>query len=294
LNAPGLAVVLCLDYFIVPPIFSFEFGSLRNLVALVTIEMCALIVSRLSAREKRHAQDARFRRKSMEKLFAVSRGTLQFDLALPPGPQLAQLIRDTFLLDYLDIYDEALSRTDSFAAILLDINMPGMGGSEACRRIRQFAPRLSILMLTVRDSEDDKAEALEAGADDDITKPFALRELTARIRAAGRHGQAPAKAADAPIQIGEIELDPQRRMVRKSGKIIHFTPKEFDLLHYLMSHPGFPITHARRLSSVWGPAIPTTNAQPRMSESFHRRLPQPRGPHPHAFFAEGWDRRMRD
>jgi two-component system KDP operon response regulator KdpE len=151
--------------------------------------------------------------------------------------------------------EEAVSlvRTVQFAAVLLDINMPGMGGVETCRRIRQFAPRIAILMLTVRDTEDDKVEALEAGADDYITKPFALRELTARIRAAVRRGQAPANDAGAPIRIGEIELDPERRMVQKSGKIIHFTPKEFDLLHYLMSHPGFPITHARLLSSVWGP-----------------------------------------
>jgi two-component system KDP operon response regulator KdpE len=151
--------------------------------------------------------------------------------------------------------EEAISlvRTVQFSTILLDINMPGMGGIEACRRIRLFAPRLSILMLTVRDTEDDKVEALEAGADDYITKPFALRELTARIRAAVRRGQAPNHAADAPIHIGEIELDPRRRLVRKCGRIIHFTPKEFDLLHYLMSHPGFPITHARLLSSVWGP-----------------------------------------
>jgi two-component system KDP operon response regulator KdpE len=151
--------------------------------------------------------------------------------------------------------EEAVSlvRAVKFAAILLDINMPGMGGIEACRRIRQSAPKLSILMLTVRDSEDDKVEALEAGADDYVTKPFALRELTARIRAAVRRGQAPSAASGAPIRIGEIELDPQRRLVQKSGQAIHFTPKEFDLLHYLMSHPGFPITHARLLSSVWGP-----------------------------------------
>jgi two-component system KDP operon response regulator KdpE len=151
--------------------------------------------------------------------------------------------------------EEAVSlvRTVKFAAILLDINMPGMGGIETCRRIRQFASKLSILMLTVRDSEDDKVEALEAGADDYVTKPFALRELTARIRAAVRRGQAPATPGTAPIRIGEIELDPQRRSVQKSGQAIHFTPKEFDLLHYLMSHPGFPITHARLLSSVWGP-----------------------------------------
>ena len=147
----------------------------------------------------------------------------------------------------------SLVRTVKFAAVLLDINMPGMGGIEACRRIRHFAPQLAILMLTVRDSEDDMVEALEAGADDYITKPFALRELTARIRAAVRRGQAPANAASAPIRIGEIELDPERRLVQKSGKVIHFTPKEFDLLHYLMSHSGFPITHARLLGSVWGP-----------------------------------------
>ena len=151
--------------------------------------------------------------------------------------------------------EEAVSlvRTVKFAAILLDINMPGMGGIETCRRIRQFAPKLSILMLTVRDSEDDKVEALEAGADDYVTKPFALRELTARIRAAVRRGQTSTIPATTPIRIGEIELDPQRRRVQKSGQPIHFTPKEFDLLHYLMSHPGFPITHHRLLSSVWGP-----------------------------------------
>jgi two-component system KDP operon response regulator KdpE len=143
--------------------------------------------------------------------------------------------------------------TVQFAAVLLDINMPGMSGIEACRRIRQFAPQLPILMLTVRDSEDDKVNALEAGADDYVTKPFALRELSARIRAAVRRGQALSTSANAPIRIGDIELDPARRVVQKSGQTIHFTPKEFDLLHYLMSHSGFPITHARLLTSVWGP-----------------------------------------
>jgi two-component system KDP operon response regulator KdpE len=146
-----------------------------------------------------------------------------------------------------------LIRTVQFAAVLLDINMPGMGGIEACRRIRQFAPQLPILMLTVRDSEDDKVNALEAGADDYVTKPFALRELQARIRAAIRRSQALSTSTKATIRIGEIELDPARRVVQKSGETIHFTPKEFDLLHYLMSHSGFPITHARLLTSVWGP-----------------------------------------
>ncbi len=105
--------VACLDYFIVPPIFSFEFGSTQNLVALATFEFCALIVSRLSAREKRHALDARRRRKSMEKLYAVSRETLLLDLRQPPGPQLIKHIREHFQLEGVAIYDEALARADS-------------------------------------------------------------------------------------------------------------------------------------------------------------------------------------
>jgi two-component system sensor histidine kinase KdpD len=104
--------VACLDYFIVPPIFSFEPGSTQNLVALATFIFCALIVSRLSAREKRHALDARRRRKSMEKLYAVSRETLKLDLRQPPGPQLAALIRDSFQLECVAIYDEAPGRAD--------------------------------------------------------------------------------------------------------------------------------------------------------------------------------------
>jgi two-component system, OmpR family, sensor histidine kinase KdpD len=104
--------VACLDYFIVPPIFSFDFGSTQNLVALATFIVCALIVSRLSAREKRHALESRRRRKSMEKLYAVSRETLKLDLRQPPGPQLAQLILDHFQLECVAIYDEALGRAD--------------------------------------------------------------------------------------------------------------------------------------------------------------------------------------
>ena len=136
--------------------------------------------------------------------------------------------------------------------VVTDLMMPGLSGVDVTRAIRTRSPT-PILILSVRDHERSKVEALDAGADDYVTKPFALRELTARIRAAVRRGLAPANAAAAPIRIGEIELDPERRSVQKSGKIIHFTPKEFDLLHYLMSHPGFPITHARLLSSVWGP-----------------------------------------
>jgi two-component system, OmpR family, KDP operon response regulator KdpE len=138
-------------------------------------------------------------------------------------------------------------RRERYDAALLDINMPGMGGIEACREIRQLSPRLPILMLTVRDSAEDKIEALDAGADDYVTKPFHVGELMARVRAAVRRSQ-----ENVVISIGDIELDLEHRLVKKSGNIVHMTPKEFDLLYCLMSNAGKPVTHARLLGSVWG------------------------------------------
>jgi len=151
--------------------------------------------------------------------------------------------------------EEALSlvRAMWFDAVLLDVDMPGMGGVEACRCIRHAVARLPVLMLTVMDSEDDKVLALDAGADDYITKPFQVRELTARLRSAVRRRNAQDANRDAPIRHGQLELDPVKYRVLKSGRAIHLTPKEFEVLHYLMMHAGEPIPHARLLKSVWGP-----------------------------------------
>jgi len=137
--------------------------------------------------------------------------------------------------------------------VLLDINMPGIGGLETLRRIRAASPRLPVLMLTVRDGEEEKVEALELGADDYVTKPFSTRELIARIRTAVRRVRAPIRAEDAPIEIGELRLDPVKRVVTKRGEAVHLTRKEFDILHCLMSRAGRVITYARLLTAVWGP-----------------------------------------
>jgi two-component system, OmpR family, KDP operon response regulator KdpE len=147
----------------------------------------------------------------------------------------------------------ALVRTVRFDAVLLDIGMPGMNGIEACKRIRKIMPLLEIVMLTVKNTEEDKIEALDAGADDYITKPFHVGELAARLRAAVRRTSASQTDDAAPIRIGEIELDPARRLVKRNGEAVHLTPKEFELLHFLMSHAGLPLTHARMLAAVWGP-----------------------------------------
>jgi two-component system, OmpR family, KDP operon response regulator KdpE len=160
-----------------------------------------------------------------------------------------------FLVGEVGSGEDALSmiRATCYEAVLLDVNMPGIGGIETCHRIRKVFTRLPIIILTVRDDEDDKIEALEAGADDYVTKPFKIRELTARIRAAVRRFRAPDRPTEMPIVNGEIVLDPVRRRVERSGVEIHLTPREFDALHSLMNRAGRPITHAKLLSELRGP-----------------------------------------
>jgi two-component system, OmpR family, KDP operon response regulator KdpE len=143
-------------------------------------------------------------------------------------------------------------RQHAFDLVLLDINMPGAGGVEACRRIRSLAPQTGILMVTVRDSENDKVDALEAGADDYVTKPFRLRELVARLRAVLRRTQARDAARPVVLMAGDLEIDVERHLLRKAGQPVHLAPKEFELLAFMMQNQGMPLTHARLLRSVWG------------------------------------------
>jgi two-component system KDP operon response regulator KdpE len=169
--------------------------------------------------------------------------------------------------------EDALARLRiaDYEAVILDINMPGIGGIETCRRIRHTWTRLPVLMLTVRDSEDDKVEALEIGADDYVTKPFQTRELTARIRAAVRRFRAPERPSQMPIVIGRIMLDPVRRRVEQAGIEVHLTPREFDALQLLMTHAGRPVTHARLLAALRGPDTGTDRAYLRVLMSQLRK-----------------------
>lgn len=146
----------------------------------------------------------------------------------------------------------ALVRTACIDAVLLDIDMPGIGGIAACKGIRRAFPAIPILMLTVHGSEDHKVEAFDAGADDYITKPFQLRELTARIRASIRRTRV-TEDAESVIVVGVMALDPGRHEVTKRGRKIHLTPKQFEILQHLMENSGGAIPHKRLLRSVWGP-----------------------------------------
>jgi two-component system KDP operon response regulator KdpE len=158
-----------------------------------------------------------------------------------------------FTVDEARNGEEALGavRQRLFDLILLDINMPGIGGIEACREIRGLAPQTGIVMITVRDSENDKVNALEAGADDYVTKPFRLRELVARLRAVVRRTH-PEEPEQSVLKAGGLEIDLTRHILRRGGEPIHLSPREFELLAFMMRNQGVPLTHAKLLRTIWG------------------------------------------
>ena len=139
-----------------------------------------------------------------------------------------------------------------FDLVLLDVNMPGMSGIEACRQIRGFAPRTGIIMVTVRDAEEDKVRALEAGADDYVTKPFRFRELIARLGAVLRRTHAAVGEEPGILRAGDLKMDLDRRLLWKADQEIRLSPKELDLLSFLMKNQGAPLTHMKLLQAVWG------------------------------------------
>ncbi|HET9130673.1 MAG TPA: response regulator transcription factor [Terriglobia bacterium] len=149
--------------------------------------------------------------------------------------------------------EEALRKLHEFRPdlVLLDLNMPGMGGLAACRAIRAMS-NAPIIVLTVRGEESDKIDALDAGADDFVTKPFAKNELLARIRASFRRSTAAPASHSEKLIIGDLAIDFETRNVRQAGKTVHLTPKEFELLQYLARRCGKPVGHRELLQGVWG------------------------------------------
>ena len=147
--------------------------------------------------------------------------------------------------------EEALEKIRGvrFDLILLDVNLPGISGLETCREIRTTSDA-PIIMLTVRNTERDKVQALDAGADDYVVKPFGVDELMARIRAALR--RAPPVEATPPFISGELKIDFERRAVTVQGHPVRLTPKELELLRQLVSNSGRTLGHRRLLQAVWG------------------------------------------
>lgn len=179
-------------------------------------------------------------------------------LVVDDEPQIRRTMRATltsagYEIDDAKTGEEALLKVRDFRPdlVLLDMNMPGMGGLEACREIRAD-PNVGIIMLTVRNTEGDKVEALDAGADDFVTKPFSMPELLARIRAAFRRVPA-SQSAPARLRSGSLEIDFAARTVQNGASTAHLTPKELDLLRYLTQHANEAVPHRELLQAVWGP-----------------------------------------
>jgi two-component system, OmpR family, KDP operon response regulator KdpE len=137
--------------------------------------------------------------------------------------------------------------------VLLDLGLPDMDGIVVIRRIRREATT-PILIISARDREVDKVEALEAGADDYVTKPFGMAELRARIGALLRRAAGPAAAPDGSVRIGHLELDVAAHRVTVDGRLVPLTPREFEVLKVLVAHAGRLVTHGRLLRAVWGSA----------------------------------------
>ncbi|MEO9965359.1 MAG: response regulator transcription factor [Reichenbachiella sp.] len=144
---------------------------------------------------------------------------------------------------------------NAFDLIILDINLPNKDGLDICRDLRAGKVNTPILMLTARSEEIDKILGLETGADDYLTKPFSVREFTARVKAIFRRVEmlkAPTEDEEKVIAKGNIEIDQKKRKVLKSGERIDLTPKEYDLLNLLAKNPGRSYTRERLLSLIWG------------------------------------------
>lgn len=174
-------------------------------------------------------------------------------------PQIRRVMRMALSRNGYEVVDarncrEALvnMREELPHLVLLDLNLPDLDGIDACRMIRATS-EVPIIILSVRNSERDKIQALDAGADDYVTKPFSIDELLARIRAALRRVPNSPDSGPGSLVCGDLVIDFNARKVIVRDEPVHLTPKEFELLRFLVVHAGQPVRHRRLLQAVWGP-----------------------------------------
>jgi two-component system KDP operon response regulator KdpE len=179
--------------------------------------------------------------------------------------------------------------------VLLDIGLPDGNGIDLTRRIREWS-RVPIIVISARGREDDKVAALDAGADDYLTKPFGVNELLARIRVGLRHALAGGSLPEAPVlEIGELRLDLARRQVRVAGADVHLTPLEYRLLALLVQNAGKVLTHRQILKEVWGPGAVAETHYLRVFMAQLRRKIEPDPARPRLLLTEpGVGYRMRE
>jgi len=178
-------------------------------------------------------------------------------LVIDDEPQMRRLLRVTLEANGYEVFDAATGQDGIVQAaqrrpeiILLDLGLPDLAGVEVLKRIREWS-RVPVIILSVRDRVNDKIAALDAGADDFVTKPFSSGELLARLRTTLRRSQP--QSAAAIFRTGNLEVDLSTRIVRKGGQEVKLTPTEYALLRLLVVHAGKVLTHRQLLTEVWGP-----------------------------------------
>ena len=181
-------------------------------------------------------------------------------LVVDDEPQIARVLRTGLKTHGYDVRVAAdgVSALETFAdwhpdLVVTDLAMPNMGGLDLCRNLREIS-QLPIIVLSVRGEEKTKVEALDAGADDYVTKPFGMDELLARVRAQLRRAMTPPSsgASSSVLEVGDFRIDQEGRSVFVRGREVHLTPKEYDLLVHFVRHAGKVLTHRTLLGAVWG------------------------------------------
>ena len=180
-------------------------------------------------------------------------------LVIDDEPQIRRALkmgleRNEYVVSLASSGEEGLDKmaTEQFELVVLDLAMPGLDGFEVCRQIRSWS-QVPIVVLSVRDSEEDKIKALDCGADDYLTKPFGVGELLARIRAVVRRTKGAEANLLTPIFTeGNLVVDFDKRIITVSGDTVHLTPKEYDLLHMLITNANRVLTHRQLLTKIWG------------------------------------------
>ena len=217
-------------------------------------------------------------------------------LVVDDQPQIRRVMRTTLVANGYEM-DEARSgeqaleklRSGHYDLVLLDMNMPGMGGLEVCRAIRDArpGPDLAVIMLTIRSGERDKVEALDAGADDYVTKPYSTPELLARIRAALRRSPL-WESGQRRLSFDKVEIDFESRQVMVRGQPVRLTSKEMDLLAFLVAHPNKVLSHREVLQSVWGPDYGDEHEYLRVFINRLRKKIEPNPAKPRYLLTEPW------
>jgi two-component system KDP operon response regulator KdpE len=179
-------------------------------------------------------------------------------LVVDDEPQIARALRVALSSRGYEVAtagngETALERlaTASYDVVVLDLGLPGIDGIEVIRRLRGWS-KVPVIVLSVRDRQADKVAALDAGADDYVTKPFGVDELLARLRAALRRASGSPAAGPSVATFGDLEVDLARKLVKKAGRAVRLTPIEHQLLESFVANPGKLLTHRWLLSKVWG------------------------------------------